>query len=113
MRAGRLRHRVRFEEKGTVTQNALGEEEFAWEQLFVAWGSVEPIRGREYRAPDSEQAQVDTVIRMRYHPGVKPTIRAVWLDGDGVDHTYDVITVKRVYERNREMEVMCRENVPV
>lgn len=106
MRAGWLRHRVVVQEKN-VTRNDYGEEIVAWTNVATLWASVEPVRGREYRAADSEQADISVKIRARYYAGILPTMRAIW---NG--HIYDIEQVVRPLEINREVILMCRENVP-
>jgi len=105
MRAGHLRHRVRIERK-VVTRNSYHEEIVTWRLVGEVWGSVEPLRGREFFESKQQQAEVDTRVRMRFRRGVLPTMRVCW---DG--HVYDVESVIRPFERNREMQLMCREVV--
>lgn len=105
MQSGWLRHRVTIEEK-LPSQNGFGEEIVTWGEVATVWASVEPLRGREYRAADSEQAEMTTRIRARWRDGVIPTMRASW---NG--HVFDIEQVIRPLERKREMILMCRENV--
>ena len=104
MRAGQLRHRVTLQQKGSVTQNEFGEEVISWTTVDIVWASVEPLRGREFIQAKQEQAMIDTKIRMRHRDGVTPVLRAVW---NG--RVYDILSVVRPEERQREIELMCRE----
>jgi SPP1 family predicted phage head-tail adaptor len=103
MRAGRIRNRVTIEEK-TVVQNDYGEETITWSEYDVVWGSIEPLRGREFAEAERAGAEVTTRIVMRYRSGVVPEMRAT--EGD---NTYDIISVVNVDNRDREMLLMCRE----
>jgi len=107
MQAGRLRHQVTIKYKET-TQNDLGEEVIVWTDLVTVWAGVEPLRGREYMDSRQAQADVDTRIRMRYQEGVtvRPSHRVYF--GSRV---YEVISVIDPQERNRDLQLMCREHV--
>lgn len=104
MRAGRLRHRVVLQEKGTVSQNEFGAEVITWTAVATVWASVEPLRGREFIQAKQEQAAIDTRIRLRHRDGITPVMRAVW---NG--RVYDILSVIRPEERQREIHLMCRE----
>lgn len=110
MQAGKLRHRVTIQEK-SATLNSVGDEVITWSERWVDWANVEPIKAREYLAPDGELAQVDTRLTFRARWDIRPKMRAVWIDGGGFTHTYDILGIQRTGERNREMYVICRENV--
>lgn len=104
MEAGRLRHRVTIQSK-SVSRNTFGEEEITWEDVATVWGSVEPLRGREFMEGRQIQAEITHRIRVRYYPdGIEPEYRVVY------DSRYfDVMAVIEVEERHREMHLMCRE----
>lgn len=110
MQAGKLRHRVTLLEK-SATQNSVGDEVITWAKRWDDWANVEPIKAREFLAPDGELAQVDTKITLRARWDIRPKMRLVWVDGGDFTHTYDILGVQRPGERNRDMYVICRENV--
>lgn len=103
MRAGRLRHRVTIQSK-TVTQNSYGEEVITWTDVDTVWASIEPLRGREFEELRRAGADLTTRIVMRYQAGIVPEMRAT--EGG---HTYDILSVVNVEERDRELHLMCRE----
>ena len=105
MRAGKLRHRITIQDK-TVSQNDYGEEIITWTDVDTLWGSVEPLRGREYIQARQEQAAVTTRIRCRHRSSITPSMRAVH---DG--RNYEILSVINPAERNIQMELMCREDV--
>lgn len=107
MQAGRLRHRVTIKYK-VSTPNALGEEVVIWTDLDTVWASVEPLRGREYMDSRQAQADVDTRIRMRYQDGIaiRPSMRIYF--GSRV---FEIVSVINVWEKRRELQVMCREHI--
>lgn len=103
MRAGRLRNRITIQEK-TVTQNTYGEEVIVWSDVDTVWGSIEPMRGREFVEFQREGAEVTTRIVIRHLSGVVPEMRAT--EGS---HVYDILSVINRDERDIQMELMCRE----
>lgn len=103
MRAGWLRHRVTIQEV-TETQNAVGEPVETWADVATVWGSVEPLRGREFEAAGQAQARTDTRVRIRYFSGVAPKMRVVWQG-----HTFDIVSVVNPLALGRQLELMCLE----
>ncbi len=103
MRAGRLRHRVTIQEK-TVTQDTFGAEVITWSDVITLWAGVEPLRGREFDELRRTGAEVTTRIVTRYKSGVLPEMRATYNS-----HTYDILSVINLEERDREVHLMCRE----
>lgn len=85
-------------------QNDFGEVEVSWVKVATIWGSVEPLRGREYFQADQAQAEVNTRIRVRYREGIMPKMRVI-----RGNQTFDIESVIDPETRNRELELMCRE----
>jgi SPP1 family predicted phage head-tail adaptor len=105
MRAGELRHRVELQ-RATITRDPMGGEVKTWAQLGIHWASVEPLTGQETFAAQQEGAKVDVRIRLRYEPGIVPTLR--------VRHgarIYDVTAVLDLEGRHRELHLMATEAV--
>lgn len=103
MRAGQLRQRVTIQEKDP-TQDEYGEPAPTWSDVATVWAAVEPLRGGEFLEARRLGAEVTTRIRIRYRDGITPEMRVV-----GGDHTYDIEAVIHVEERQREIQLMCRE----
>lgn len=102
MRAGRNRHRVQLEQN-TITQAADGGAVETWERQATVWGEVLEIRGREYLTAREVHADLTTVIRIRYRPGIEPLLWRV----KALDHTYNVEHVVDLAGRRRELELLC------
>jgi SPP1 family predicted phage head-tail adaptor len=104
MRAGRLRHRVtiqrRLDVRDTYGDVAGGD----WEDVASVWAAVEPLRGREFAELQRAGAEVTTRVVMRYRSGIEPQMRVKY----GA-HVYDIESVINVDERDRELQLMCRE----
>jgi len=105
MRAGRLRRRVKIEEK-SVVQDSYGAETITWSEVGTFWTAVEPLRGDEFLEQRRRGAEVTTRIVMRYLDEIAPEMRATW---DG--HTYDIVAVIDVDGRHRELQLMVRETI--
>lgn len=112
IRAGKLRHRVTIQ-AFTETQDSFGEPVKVWAADATigdngeVWAAVEPQRGREVFDSDQEVANVNTLIRTRYHSGITPEHRVVW-----ENHTYDIEAVLNQDTRNRELHLLCNEVNP-
>ena len=71
MRSGRLRHRMWLKEP-THTSDGMGANTTTWGTVEVFWGSVEPLRGREWIASGLENSEVSGKIVRRYKSGITP-----------------------------------------
>lgn len=105
MRAGRLRHLIIIE-RPSETQGTTGEMVPSWSSFATVWGSVEPLRGREFWSAKEMQAQIDTRIRIRYLAGVTPKMRVLY--GERVYLIYAVIDPEY---RHQELQLMSQELV--
>ena len=105
IRIGRLRRRVRIEEKG-VERNEYGEEIITWQPVATVWAAVEALRGRELTDRKQEGAEVTTRIIIRYRDGIRPSMRVVW-----GEHIYDIQSVipsaRREWIEMLATEVRC------
>ena len=76
-----------------------------WSTYATVQASIEPISGREYFAAQSTQADVTHRIRIRYFSGIVPKMRVSYNS-----RIFDILSVINVGERNRELQLMCRES---
>lgn len=75
MQAGKLRHRIKFQQQ-TLTQDPVtGEMVTAWVEFATVWASVEPLSAREFIAAQAGQSEITARVVIRYLPGVLPTMR--------------------------------------
>jgi SPP1 family predicted phage head-tail adaptor len=102
---GKLRHRITIEQV-IETQDADGSMIETWTTFAMAQASIEPISGREYFAAQSTQADVTHRIRLRYLSGVTPKMRVNYNS-----RIFDILSVININERNRELQLMCREDI--
>jgi len=100
--AGKLRHRVTLQSKGT-TRDTYGGETITWVDLATVWADCSPLSGREYLAARVEVAETIIKIRIRWRADVSTTTRAVW---DG--RTYDIEAALDTGGRHEELVLMCK-----
>ncbi len=109
MQAGSLRHRVQLCEK-TVTRNATGEEVVTYPVTATVWARVEVVGGSETINQAQAAATLAHTITLRYRSDVSPTMRAVWVRGDGTTRTLVIHSVTEDATR-RQLTLSCSELV--
>lgn len=106
MQAGKLRHRITFEQP-VPTRNSVNEEIITWVPLEpTVWGAIEPLTGRENydNFGAQELAKANTRIRIRHRDDINHKMRAVF--GTRV---FDIQAVINVETRDRELHILCEE----
>jgi len=69
MQAGKLRHRLTFEEAVEVVDPAgTGQRIKTWNDVGTRWGSVDPLTGKELLAAQQVKSQVSHRITIRNRP---------------------------------------------
>jgi SPP1 family predicted phage head-tail adaptor len=78
VKAGVLRHRVTIEQFITELDSE-GDRTEGWEDAFgiLIPAEIAPLSGKELIAAAATQSKVATRIRIRYRPGVAPSMRVV------------------------------------
>lgn len=105
MNIAKLRHRVTLQSK-EFSKDEEGTPTETWIDVATVWASVEPLRGREYFAAATVNAENTVRIRMRYRRGVTPDMRALY---DG--RVFEIQSVIDVNEMHREIHLMTQEVV--
>jgi SPP1 family predicted phage head-tail adaptor len=77
MEAGRLRHRVAFEELIVDLDSDGAQVESWWPAHTMVPAEISPLSGRELIAAQAVQSKVSTRIVIRYRPGIIPSMRAI------------------------------------
>lgn len=108
MRVGRLRHRLRIQEP-TQTRTGSGGFTHSWSTVAVVWAGVWPLVGREYMEARRVDADVTHEVRIRHRDGLTPSHQFVF-DND-TSRVLNIVSIRNVEERGRELIVMCREDV--
>ena len=106
MKAARLRHRLTIKQATEAADSYGAAGSITWADVVTVWGSVEPIRGREYF--DAKQVNAETTHRigLRYRAGVTTKMR-IYLGS----RIFEVLEVLNPSERNRELQIMAKEAV--
>ncbi len=106
MKAGQLRHRVTIQ-KLNEAQGSTGEilkGDAQWTDFATVWASIKPLRGRELFIAQQVSAEVNIQIGFRFLKGVVPRMRILFGARE-----FDVKEVLNLEERNRELELLCKE----
>ena len=102
MRAGRLRHRVTFQQR-QATKNKYGEEITTWKHVAIIWAAVEPLKGREFFEAQRNNLESIVKVVIRYRPGIETTLR---LEHNGIN--YDIQSIINPEMKNKELQLMCK-----
>ena len=103
---GKLRHRVTIQTFTTV-EDSLGGTYQTWLPLTdnaTVWGSVGPIRGREFWDAKQSNSEVEGKAVIRYRDDVTPNNR-LWFKG----RPLKILSVLNPAERKEYLEVYYKE----
>lgn len=102
---GRLNRLFIFQRK-EITKNATGNEEETYTELYQAWCSIQPMRGKETTEANEVVASNFFIIKARYDSRLKPKDRALF-EGN----YYDIITVSELgYREGLEIVAEYKDN---
>ena len=106
MRGGLLRNRVTIQRDAGTTPNGFGETAASWVDFAKCVPvSIEPLMGRELWSAQQVQPDVSHRITMRYMPGITAKMRVQY--GTRIFHVEG--PPLNLNERNRTIQLMCRE----
>lgn len=91
-------------QSSTPTRNGFGEAVDVWSTYATVWAEITPMSGREYVLAKQRDADLTTRIRIRHRSDVLARHRVLF--GARV---FDIDAVLNVGERQRELQLMCRE----
>jgi len=80
LKAGRLRHRLAFQERVQVQDPATGGIAHVWQTvtgLEAVPGELEHVSARDFIAADADQSEVRARATVRYRDGIVRTMRIV------------------------------------
>ena len=104
MNAGRLDKRISIERHEVEQDDETGEVIDRWIPTYSVWAAIEPLQGREFIAAMSVHAERTIRIRLRYLPGIVPTMRVVYQG-----RVFSLTAVINVREENVELQLMALE----
>jgi SPP1 family predicted phage head-tail adaptor len=105
MRAGRLNHKVDIYSLASTQSATSGEMVEKWATaLMDVWAEVSPLKGRELFNARQFQAEVDTLITIRYTTVIEivPTMKITYKS-----HDYNIQSSINPFESNRELQILC------
>lgn len=102
---GEMRHQVRLEVRSS-TQDAAGEPVHTWSLFAERRASFEQMPGRELWGSEQRLGRAPTIFRVRYIPGVVPSMRLIWLG-----RLFDVVSVTDPDGLRVEQVLTCLEQV--
>lgn len=104
-----MRTKITIKQRST-SQNDYGEPVDTWTNVVTnVWASIEPITGREFFAAQQVHSDVNMKVRMIYDSslaGIKPSMIVTF-----GTRTLEIDAVINYKERNREILLMCKEEV--
>src|SRR5690606_36528234 len=106
MGAGRDRHATESQHKSWVLVPLTVEMREDWSSYARVWAAVEDISGREFWAAQQVQSEVTTRVRVRYLPGVEPSMRVLH-----AGRTLEIVAVLEPDGTRRELQLLCKELV--
>jgi len=105
MRAGRLHHRVEFQEP-LHEQDAAGQPISTWRTVGRRWAGVEPLTGQELLRAQQFGSETTIRVRIRYMNRLTPRWRLLH-----ERRTLEIVSIIDREERGRELELLCKEIV--
>ncbi len=102
---GELRHVVNIETPSQKQSESGAFSNQPW--TIVAQGlraRIAPTGGSERSGAGAMIAQATHTVNLRYYPGIVPKMR-VHFQG----RFFDILNVNNIDERNRELQLICRE----
>ena len=107
MRAGKLRHRITIQELSiTKDPDGYNEDIENWVDFKKVWAEIEPLKGKEYWAAKQVVGEVTGRMKIRYLEGVNEKMRVIY-----GSKTYDIEAVINVDEKNKEMQLLVKEDL--
>lgn len=97
------RHKITIKEK-TQILDPIGQPVEGWETKAVVYASIEPIRGKEYWDSNQVQNEISHRIKIRYIPGIDPSMRIFFRD-----RIFDIEAIKNFEEKDVELEILAVE----
>ena len=105
MEAGKLNKRVTIQAPVTATDSS-GAPNPTWVDIATVSAAIEPLRGREFFSAQQANNELSHRVTIRYRRGIKPSYRLMY----GIRYL-EIESIIDPEERNRELQLMCKELV--
>lgn len=84
-----------------------------WATQATVWAGVEPLSGRELVYAGQVAADATHQVKVRFYKGLTPRMRFLYVDDvTGVSRLFNIVFVKDLNERHKEMQCFCQESPP-
>ncbi|USK46345.1 phage head closure protein [Cytobacillus oceanisediminis] len=106
LNSGLFRNRITFLQS-TSTEDELGQKEIVWAHYTNAWAMIKTVKGSEYVAAASDQAELTYRFIIHYIPGISKNMR---IDFNG--RIFDIIEPPiNDDELDETVTILARENL--
>jgi len=116
MRAGKLRHRITFQQ-ATDVPRVSGQRGKVWDDVGTRWASIDPLTGKEALNAAQVQARVSHKITIRNRPPspTKPAaqLRIRWARSNQTVRIFNIESALNWQEEGVESTIMATEAVGV
>ena len=109
---GQMRRRVTLLRPDDFTgakANAFGEPQTNLSGVLTVWASIEPLGGRELWQAMQVQSESTHRIRCRWS-ALFAEVGPKW-KVQPKTRTFEILSANNVWERNRQVEFLCKEHV--
>lgn len=106
MRAGNLNKKITIQKLGEAVDDFGGIIESGYTDFATVWASINPVTGKEAFLSNTDFSTVSHKIKIRYLAGIDASMRIFWND-----RKFDVIYSLNYKEANKELEILCKEEV--
>lgn len=72
--------------------------------VCTVWAAIEPLKGREFFASMTDNAEVTTRIRIRYRDDIDRTMRVKY-----GKHIFEILYIINPEFNKKELQLMCKE----
>lgn len=103
MRAGKLRHRIAFQER-TETKGVQGGITPSWTTVAFRWAEIKPLTGKELVNAQQIESTISHMVRFRYLPLLTTKLRILFKQ-----RAFGIERTRNVEERNIEHVCLCTE----
>jgi SPP1 family predicted phage head-tail adaptor len=110
MQIGKLNRRVQIQSQ-TTSQDAVGQEQQVWSQVYACWASIDVLRGQLTPANSELVSKATHNITIRYTSSVliAANQRVIYTEALTGVHTYFIEAVLNPKQGNVEMNLLCYE----
>lgn len=111
MRAGRLRHRVTVQQRGTG-RSGFGEQVITWTDVLTNYpADINPLSGSQLDRAMSTYNETTHEVTMRWHSIFADIRQAGAYRIVFGTRYFDIQACRNIDERGREVVLMCREGL--